>query len=242
MIIDTAHSDWKSPELPLLSVNVQTVTETRKKLRPIPLLIGLFLLIVYQTIDAGMTHVLEILFRSADGTPNWVWLVALLSVLVNLIFPLMISFWLLFQLKKPHDGRREFELLVIEHLRAWGHTLTWSFLFIIPGFYKWMSYAFVPFVVLFSKKYRDGEVDALKHSTALFRKTWWKIVPVILVFALIIPFFITTSFDQYREIWVTPVGAILLGMTDFGFLILSLTISFFVFRNSIREVNDELVF
>jgi len=236
------HSYWNSTELPLVSVNVQTVTDTLKNFKPIPLLLGLFLLIAYQTIDAGMTHILEMLFRSPEGTPNWVWFVALFSVVVNLIFPLMISFWLLFQFKRSHDGRKDFELLVIEHMRAWGHTLSWTFVFILPGIYKWLSFAFVPFVVLFSKKYRDGEVDALKHSAHVFRKTWWKIIPVVLVFSLVVPFFLTTSFDQYREIWNTPVGSVLLAMTDFGFLILSLTISFFVFRNSIREVNDELVF
>lgn len=185
---------------------------------------------------------MENLFRSPQGTPNWVWFVAAFSVFVNLLFPLMISYWLLVQFKKSHDWGEEFQQMVIEHMRAWGKIITWSLLLILPGLYKWLALTFVPYVVLFSKKYHAGEVDALKQSARIFRKTWWKTVPMILIFSAIIPLIIATNFDQYREIWETPVGALLLGLTEFGFLIVSLTILFFIFRNALKEVDDELVF
>lgn len=236
------HSLWTQEFIPLLSINVRTLTETFKKFKPTALFIGLLLLWFYQSFDAGLTHLLEDLFRSPDGTPNWVWFVAIFSVFVNLIFPLMITYWLLVQFKKSHDWADEFQQMIIEHMRSWGRILTWTFFLIIPGLYKWLALTFVPYVVLFSKKYHAGEVDALKHSARIFRKTWWKIIPVIVLFSVLIPITVSTNFDQYRQIWETPVGALLLGLTEFGFLIISLTITFFVFRNSLHEVDDELVF
>ena len=221
---------------------MRTLTETLKSFKPQALKIGLVLLWFYQSFDAGLTHLLEGFFRSPDGTPNWVWFVVLFSVFVNLIFPLMISYWLLVQFKKSHDWMDEFQQMIIESLRAWGRILTWSFFLILPGLYKWLTLTFVPYVVLFSKKYHAGEVDALQHSQKLFRKCWWKVIPIVLIFSFLVPLFVTTQFDAYREIWVTPVGALLLGLTEFGFLILSLTLTFFIFRDSLREVNDELIF
>ncbi len=192
--------------------------------------------------DAGTTSVLQTLFRSPSGTPNWVWFIAIFSVLLNLFFPLLITYWLLAQLKKTPTWRGDFQQMVIEHLRAWGHVLSWSFLLFLPGIWKWLSYTFVPFVVLFSRKYQTGQVDALKHSSKLFRKTWWKIIPIILIFSLILPMGLTANFDQYRIIWENPIGALLLGLVDFGFLLLSLVIVFAIFINSLHEVDDEFVF
>lgn len=57
--------------------------------------------------------------------------------------------------------------LTVESLRALGKTILGFVLFIIPGFYFYVRYSQVPFVVLFSDAYKSGKADALKLSNYL---------------------------------------------------------------------------
>lgn len=169
------------------------------------------------------------------------WFVAIFSVILNLVFPLLILYWILVQLKARFVWR-EFEQLLIEFLRSWGKTLNWSFLFILPGIWKWLCYTFVPFVVLFSKKYERGEVDALEQSSSVFRTSWGKTLIFVIVFSIAIPLMITSLFDGYREIWTTPVKTSLLGLGEYVLMILSSLVSLQIFQKASVEVKDELVF
>ncbi len=65
---------------------------------------------------------------------------------------------------------------------------------------------------------------------------------VLSIFAVAIPFVITTSFDQYREIWKHPFGAVVLGFVEYLCLIVSLFMLLKIFINASREVENELVF
>ncbi len=228
--------------LALLSVNVQTVTLLLKKIPLSTWAAGFLGLLIYQALDAGLNDFMEIMFRNANGTPNWIWLVAALSVLVNIIFPITISFWLLTSVKTERNWSEDFQQLLIETLRVWGKILLFTIAFIIPGMWKWVSSIFVPYVVLFSKKYQDGEADAIETSQKIFKKVWFRAILVLSIFAVAIPFVITTSFDRYREIWKHPVGAVLLGLVEYLCLLISLFMLLKLFINASHEVENELVF
>lgn len=56
-----------------------------------------------------------------------------------------------------------------EYLRYVAQILMWGLLLILPGFYRYCQLIFVPYIALFSKSYRDGEVDALKTAEVLVK-------------------------------------------------------------------------
>lgn len=205
------------------------------------LLLTFCILVFYQFLDQTLTGVLEKLFRSHDGAPPWVWGVAMLSVMLNMLAPLVLAFCLL-GLFKTQKSIKDFEQMVIESLRAWGSTFLWTLLLIIPGIIKWLAYFFVPYVVLFSKKYSLGEVDALKHSQIIFFKSWGKLLLVLFFFSLIFPLVSFSVFDGYRRIWETPAFSLLASIFDFVVMSLGLFLSFVIFKRSLKGVGDELVF
>lgn len=200
-----------------------------------------FILVTYQFLDQVLTGILEKLFRSPDGAPAWVWGVAMLSVLLNLLAPLLLTFWFLTMIKAQKKVQ-DFEQMIIESLRAWGSTFLWTLLLILPGLIKWLGYFFVPFVVLFSKKYASGEVDALKHSQKIFFHSWGKLLLILFFFSFLFPLTSFLVFDGYRKIWETPLFSLMATVFDFMVVGLGLFLSFTVFKKSLKEVNDELVF
>ncbi len=221
---------------------MQTVTELLKKIPLSSWAIGFLVLLIYQALDAVINEVLENLFRSPNGTPNWVWFIAAFSVLVNILFPVFLSFWLLSSVKKTRSWAGDFQQMLIETLRVWGKILLFTLAFILPGLWKWAASIFVPFVVLFSREYQDGKADALVSSKVAFKKVWGRALLVLFVFSMIIPYIVTSSFDQYREIWVHPLGAVLLGFVEYLSLILSLFFLLSLFIKASHEVKNELVF
>ena len=66
-----------------------------------------------------------------------------------------------------------------ETLRMAAKVLLWTLAFVIPGLYKYVRLTFVPYVALFAKPYRDGQVDALAVSERLTAGR--RILPVLLV-------------------------------------------------------------
>ncbi|MFN9066738.1 MAG: hypothetical protein ACK5V3_05885, partial [Bdellovibrionales bacterium] len=172
------------------------------------LLTGFLWLLIYQALDNALTSFLEKLFRSSDGAPPWIWAFAVLSVILNMLAPLFISFWIL-------TGRsalipwKKFELLIIESLRAWGSTFLWGLALIVPGIFKWLSYVFVPFVAVLSKRYQEGEKEALQYSFQLFRLAWGKVTLSLIFFYILAPLLVALFFDGYRKIWETPLMSLL---------------------------------
>ena len=228
--------------LALFSINVQTVTSLLRKIPLSTWVSGFLALLIYQALDASLNDILDILFRSAEGTPNWVWLIAAFSVFVNILFPVAISFWLLSGIKETRSWSTDFQQMLIETVRVWGKILLMTLAFVIPGIWKWVSSLFVPYVVLFSKNYQAGQLDAIKTSQKIFKKVWLRTLAVLVLFSIVIPLVVTSSFDEYREIWVHPFGATVLGIVEY----LSLTISLFLllafYMKASREVENELIF
>ncbi len=72
--------------------------------------------------------------------------------------------------------------LTIESLRAFCWILIFLLALVIPGIIKYIRYTFVPYVVLFDKRYQQGEVDALERSSELSRGVGLKLFAVIALF------------------------------------------------------------
>ena len=130
---------------------------------------------------------------------------------------------------------------MIEVLRTWGKILQWSFLAIIPGFVKYFFYTLVPYVIVQSRVYERGEVDALELSTQIVKQNVWKILGLVLLFHIFIPLVLTTLFDEYRMIRQTPVACLLLTLLDTYLLLISTQCFLAVFQKSTgREAYDKL--
>ena len=88
------------------------------------------------------------------------------------------------------------------------------------------------FVVLFSKRYAAGEVDALKYSELLSKKFWWRLNLWLTVFYLIVPLILSMTMDEYKLFQLHPWTASLSVLLEsilvfiFHFLILRLFIKY----------------
>lgn len=103
--------------------------------------------------------------------------------------------------------KENFELSVVETLRAWGKIYLWSFVFIFPGIIRYINYILTPFVVAFSKKYKNGEVDALEYSTKISKNFWWSIKLWLGFFFVIVPALFYLIFSDYRLFTSHPLAA-----------------------------------
>lgn len=133
--------------------------------------------LLYRIADYGLTTHLEDLLRSSQGISNaellfW----GTLTITLALAAPLFLQVAGAFLASKAFSEPRAqswpsiLNFSLIEGLRAMGSVLRWSLLFVLPGIYKFLTFAFVPWVVFFSKPYHEGKVDALKESKSIFRK------------------------------------------------------------------------
>lgn len=203
-----------------------------------PSVLLIFSAILFSTLtDQFLTKQVEDIISSKDGLSNMIWVWGGLSVLSAIMFPLLISFLCAYCLvitnKELSDFFSDnFELGLVETLRAWGKTFLWSFVFFIPGVVKYINYILTPFVVMFSKKYQRGEVDALEYSTQISKKFWWSIKMWLGVFYVIVPVLLYALLDEYRMFSTHPVSATaVVGLETileimFHFLILKLFIKF----------------
>lgn len=152
------------------------------------------------------------MLRSPQGTPSTIWVFALISLIVSVLFPLLQIMIVSFSLRHTADsplqiqefiGER-FPQLLLEELRAWGQCLFFSLLFILPGLFRLLQLLFVPFVVLFDATYAAGEVDALRKSKLIFNKFWGQTLTLVVIFYLVLPLLVTTLFDAYRNYFAHP--------------------------------------
>ncbi len=175
------------------------------------------------------------------GASSSLYIFGFLSLVSGTVFPLILATLCLYALSTLENWKsgigtffeRFFNHICIETLRAWGKTLAWSLLFILPGIWKFLEYSLVPFVVTGSKEYDQGREDALKTSSLIVRRHWGKIIGVFLCFHLFLPLIFTSLFDAYRLIWKTPIASLTLNLIDTYLLVLSTQILFRIFR---REV------
>lgn len=199
-------------------------------------------------IDQFLQKQIELIISSKDGLSNIVWFWGFCSLINTLFFPLLITILCSYFIvsnknenKLSQFFKNNLELCLIETLRAWGKAFLWGFLLIIPGLVKFADYILTPFVVLFSEKYKKGEVDALEYSRLIAKKFWWRIQLWLSVFYLIIPAIIYFIFDEFQVFESHPVTATLLVFAKtfielvFHFTILKL---FIKYLNSIEVTID----
>ncbi len=115
---------------------------------------------------------------------------------------------LISQALKPRPllpDRLEFSLLLIESLRSLAATLWRVPLLILPALWEFIRLTPVPYVVMFDKSYRRGEIDVLKASRAFFARHRLFVLGLLLLMmlnAVVIEFFEPKM--DLAPIWETP--------------------------------------
>lgn len=171
-------------------------------------------LLLAAMVDQSLNKQIEGVIQSREGLSNMIFLWGGLSLVSTLLFPMIISFLCCHTLAGFPMGRREFikskfELGLLETLRAWGKTFLWTFAFVLPGLVAYTYYFLTPFVVIFSKDYADGKVDALKHSAKLTKLFFWRLNLWLTVFYMAVPFSLSTLLDEKRVFRLSPLTATL---------------------------------
>lgn len=185
-----------------------------------PLFLLIFSALFVSTLtEQIITKKVETLISSKDGLSNMIWVYVGISLLSAIFFPLVVAMLSSFNIlkdslkaKDPQISAGAFvadkiELSLIETLRAWGTAFLWCFVFILPGIWKFIAFILTPYVVMFSKKYQEGKVDALEYSSkickAYFKRVnWW-----LTVFYLFVPVVLYFVGEPYRLIMKTPAQA-----------------------------------
>lgn len=202
----------------------------------------LFLLVVLSSnIDQYLNLKIEGAIKDPQGAEKLLYVFGFLSILSSVIFPVFLTVTALYAvsasrlLTLPEFMKKNLNQVFIEMLRAWGKTLLWSLLFILPGLWKYLEYTFVPYVVTTSKRYNDGELDALQASAHIVRKNVFKVIGVLLLFHLFIPLMMAAVFDAYRLLWETPIQSLILNVVDTYLLLVSVQILFSIFKNEVNH-------
>jgi len=198
----------------VVSINTELTLFNLKKSLGISFLPVTFILFISTNIDQFLNAKIESILRSQDVFPNILWLWIVLSIMSSFLFPLLTTIIASYNISqtikhitlnsyKPRSLiffiDDVFEKSLLESMRAFGLACLWGLLFIIPGLVKYSYYLLTPFVVFFSQKYRLGEVDALEMSKKISQAFWWKLNGLILIFVIIIPAFLSITFDEYTN-------------------------------------------
>ncbi|MFV3409795.1 hypothetical protein ACNH6C_14385 [Bdellovibrio bacteriovorus] len=186
---------------------------------------------------------METALRDPLGVQTQVIYYGFFSILSSVLFPVLLVSIALYALNNLDSTTRTLQdfwdkylnQMYIETLRAWGKTLQWTLLLIIPGIWKYVELSMVPFVVTSSQAYDEGRIDALKGSAQVVRRRWFVILAILVLFHLFIPGVLTTVFDAYRLIWKTPLQSLLLSALDTYLLLVSTHILFNIFRSEVRR-------
>lgn len=224
--------------MPFLVVNrsVNFFTENLKIFKRMAL--PLFLIVVLSgNIDQYLNLKIENALNSMQGAEKTIYAYGFISLINSILFPVFITLIalaglpLLRGLSLAEFFKKNFGQVMIEMVRAWGKTLQWSLLFILPGIWKYFEYIFVPYVVTLSPDYAKGREDALKASSRVFRKNVFKVLGVLIVFHLFIPLVLMSVFDAYRLIWKTPVQSLLLNLLDTYLILVSIQLLYSIFQD-----------
>lgn len=182
----------------------------------------LLLAIFFSSLEYWLTTQIQAEVSSLEGTSGWLWVLGGASLVVSLLAPLFSILLILAALKSTANPlwffSQHFSQTLIEQVRAMGKILSWSLLLIIPGFIRFMDLLFVPFIVTMDSNYQSGRLDALKHSTRIFRSNWFKILNWVFLFSVVLPLSLT-AFDGYKLIFETPMEALLFQSVQVGLTI-----------------------
>lgn len=205
-------------------------------------------MLLFNFSDQTLTKLIEADLRSPMGASSSIWLWGVLSLASSLLFPLTISLLCSYALAKRFLSTsglsnlfiEKFELAVVETLRAWGKSFLWTFVFIIPGLIKFTYYFLSPYVVLFSQKYQQGEVDALDYSTQVTKTIWWRLNGYLFLFYFILPFATSLFFDEYKSFLLHPLTATFFCLIESGIAILFHYFILKLFLNSLKHFESIL--
>ena len=157
-----------------------------------------------------LTQVMEKEMSSMSGASPLVWVYGGASILLSVLNPILISLFVIAALKPAPVGRSLVEhgaQVTKEVLRAFGKSISWGLLLIIPGVVRFIQFSFVTFVVLLDPDYELGQRDALKQSTWLVNRSFFQVLGVLILFSIVIPVLLT-SFDEYTLFLVHPLAAL----------------------------------
>ncbi|GIL17885.1 MAG: hypothetical protein BroJett040_16360 [Oligoflexia bacterium] len=166
--------------------------------------IALFLFHLFITFsDQGLTQLMQTELNSKNGVGPLIWVYGLISLFLSLLSPLITI--LLVLAAKQSLGVLQFlgrnlNQLFIEEMRASGKALLWSIPLILPGVWKFIEFTFVPFVVIKDPDYALGKLDALRTSSLITRKYFFRLIGILFLFSVFFPL-ILTSFDEYKVPW-----------------------------------------
>jgi hypothetical protein len=120
-----------------------------------------------------------------------------------------------------------------EYLRMLAKILRWGILFLIPGFVRYAQLIFVPYIALFSKRYRNGEVDALQLSTSLVKGRLWTIMGILL--GMIVLQAVVEFAPQLIESLHTVVFRAVFGAVGFLISVWAYSLMFVLFENFLLD-------
>ncbi len=159
--------------------------------------------------------------------PLWVWyikmlgpenfIVAVFKMTMDFSFSVVIIFMIsIFLFNKTHPNSQKLTFWkftkdvswpwLVEGLKVSIITIAALFLFIIPGIIKSIHYTFFSFVVFFNQDYKEGKINALKHSKKLSKDLGWWIFLLIFIIPMCIAFIskwaVKLVFQQTNSLWI----------------------------------------
>jgi hypothetical protein len=187
------------------------------------------LTVIGAVMDQWITGRMEDMLLNPTGTSRLIWLYGGFSMMWSLLYPLMGLLLILWTVQsRPFltFWSESFPQAMIEIMRSWGKSMTWSFLFIIPGLIRFIQYLFVPLIVCLDPQYGEGRREALEHSRALSKGQLARLAGFFVLTTMLVPGLLT-SFDEWKIFSVHPASA--LGISAFEML-LNLGFSLWLFR------------
>jgi hypothetical protein len=161
---------------------------------------------------------IQSIISSPEGLTPALWGWALLSLILAFLIPLFLALATSFYISRPLHQlsvqqflREHFEPGLIETLRAWGKSMLWFFVFIVPGFVFYFLFSLSPYVVAFSRRYSEGLDDALSASRKLIGKRPFYYLWLFLFFNILFPLLSLGLLDEYKLFerhWLTALLAV----------------------------------
>ncbi|MGZ5280025.1 MAG: hypothetical protein ACXWC9_08790 [Pseudobdellovibrionaceae bacterium] len=207
---------------------------TLKRIGPL-----LFVLTICGTIlDQWITSSMETMLLNPQGTSRMVWAYGALSLVWGVLYPLT-SLLLILSCLQPlplvRFWTQTFPQALIELMRAWGKSMLWSFLLIIPGILAFIRYLFVPFVVALDPLYHQGQREALRRSWALSKGRLGRLFGLFMLSSILAPA-LMTMFDEWKIFSYHPVSAAFICMFE---MFVNMTFSLWLWKIYQRSVQNE---
>lgn len=200
-----------------------------------PFVIGLFIFGAW--LDQSVVKLMEQEMMSPQGAGPKLWMWAAASLGINLVYPLaslVLALSAFDQDSTPRQIIRNIDYAFRESLRAFGKSLLWGFLLILPGLYKAMRFSLTSFVVCLDPSYRSGHIDALKASEELTAGVWPKILGLFLIFGALIPL-VGSSLSSYKSFENSLSTAFALSALDAFFFVVWNSSLLFIFFKKLKK-------